>query len=121
MAWVEKNHIDHLISTPCYVQGRQPVDEAAQSHIQPGLECLQEWGSTISLGNLFQCWSCQQIYLFILQQGLFKIPCSYPIISKLFSVSKYLTFTAPPTLFSAEKTVKQLLLDHAAKSMAAVL
>ena len=29
---------------PCYVQGRQPPDQAAQSHIQPGLECLQGWG-----------------------------------------------------------------------------
>jgi len=43
MAWVEKDHNDHLVSTPCYVQGRQPADQAAQSHIQPGLECLQEW------------------------------------------------------------------------------
>ena len=25
---------------PCYVQGHQPPDQAAQSHIQPGLECL---------------------------------------------------------------------------------
>ena len=29
---------------PCYVQGRQPPDQAAQSHNQPGLECLQGWG-----------------------------------------------------------------------------
>jgi len=29
---------------PCYVQGDQPPDQAAQSHIQPGLECLQGWG-----------------------------------------------------------------------------
>ena len=29
---------------PCYGQGRQPPDQAAQSHIQPGLECLQGWG-----------------------------------------------------------------------------
>ena len=29
---------------PCYVQSRQPPDQAAQSHIQPGLECLQGWG-----------------------------------------------------------------------------
>jgi len=29
---------------PCYVQCRQPADQAAQSHIQPGLECLQGWG-----------------------------------------------------------------------------
>ena len=28
----------------CYVQGHQPPDQAAQSHIQPGLECLQGWG-----------------------------------------------------------------------------
>ena len=44
MAWVEKDHNAHPVSTPCYVQGRQPADQAAQSHIQPGLECLQGWG-----------------------------------------------------------------------------
>jgi len=44
MAWVEKDHNDHRVSTPCYVQGRQPPDQAAQNHIQPGLECLQGWG-----------------------------------------------------------------------------
>jgi len=26
------------------VQGHQPPDQAVQSHIQPGLECLQGWG-----------------------------------------------------------------------------
>ena len=26
---------------PCYVQDRQPPEQAAQSHFQPGLECLQ--------------------------------------------------------------------------------
>ena len=41
MAWVEKDHNAHPVSTPCYVQGRQPLNQAAQSHIQPGLECLQ--------------------------------------------------------------------------------
>jgi len=40
MAWVEKAHNAHLVSTPCYVQDHQPADQAAQSHIQPGLECL---------------------------------------------------------------------------------
>jgi len=35
MAWVEKEHNDHRVSTPCYVQGHQPPDQAAQSHIQP--------------------------------------------------------------------------------------
>ena len=42
---------------PCYVQGRQPPDQAAQSHIQPGLECLQGWG----ICNLFQ-YSAVQYY-----------------------------------------------------------
>jgi len=28
---------------PCYVQGRQLPDQAAQSHIPPGLECLHGW------------------------------------------------------------------------------
>jgi len=42
MVWVEKDHNAHLVPTPCYVQGRQPADQAAQSHIQPGLECTQK-------------------------------------------------------------------------------
>ena len=33
MAWVEKDHNAHWVPTPCYVQGRQPAAQAAQSHI----------------------------------------------------------------------------------------
>ena len=33
MAWVEKDHNDHLISTPLPWQGYQPLDQATQSHI----------------------------------------------------------------------------------------
>jgi len=36
---------------PCCVQGRQPPDQAAQGHIQPGLECLQGWGIHSLLGQ----------------------------------------------------------------------
>ena len=36
---------------PCYVQCCQPPDQAAQSHIQPGLECLQGWGIHNLLGQ----------------------------------------------------------------------
>ena len=36
MAWIEKDHNNHPVPTPCYVQGRQPPDQAAQSHSQPG-------------------------------------------------------------------------------------
>jgi len=41
IAWSEKDLKHHLVSNPCHGQGRQPLDQAAQSHIQPGLECLQ--------------------------------------------------------------------------------
>jgi len=44
MAWVAKDHNAQRVPTPCYVQDRQPPDQAAQSHIQPRLECLQGWG-----------------------------------------------------------------------------
>jgi len=36
---------------PCYLQGCQPQHQAAQSHIQPGLECLQGWGIHNLLGQ----------------------------------------------------------------------
>ena len=64
MAWVEKDHNDHRVSTPPrYMQGCQPPDQAAQSHIQPGPECLQGWGIHSLLGQPvtpFQiaAWSC---------------------------------------------------------------
>jgi len=51
MACVEKDRNDHRLSTPCYVRGHQPPDQAAQSHIQPGLECLQGWGIHNLLGQ----------------------------------------------------------------------
>ena len=60
MAWVEKGHSDHPVPTPCYVQGRQPADQAAQSHIQPGLECLQGWGIHSLLGQPVQCLTTQK-------------------------------------------------------------
>jgi len=51
MACLKNDHNDHLVPTPCYVQGCQPPDLAAQSHIQPGLECLQGWGIHSLLGQ----------------------------------------------------------------------
>ena len=36
---------------PCYMQGHQSLDQAVQSHIQPGLECLQGWGIHNLLGQ----------------------------------------------------------------------
>jgi len=51
MAWAEKAHNAHPVPTPCYMQGRQPAAQAAQSHTQPGLECLQGWGIHSLLGQ----------------------------------------------------------------------
>jgi len=59
---------------PCYVQGHQPPDQAARRHIQPGLECTQEWG----IHNVFGQ----------------PVPVSHhPLCEKL--PSQYLTGTSP--------------------------
>jgi len=34
----------HLVQPPRSDQGRLQLDQVAQSPIQPGLECFQEWG-----------------------------------------------------------------------------
>jgi len=36
---------------PYYVQDHRPPDRAAQSYLQPGLECLQGWGIHNLLGQ----------------------------------------------------------------------
>ena len=53
MAWVEKDHNDHPVSAPLLCAGLPTArpDQAAQSHIQPGLECLQGWGIHNLLGQ----------------------------------------------------------------------
>ena len=51
MAWVEKDHNDHLVSTPLLCAGSPTTRQAAQSHIQPGLECLQGLGIHNLLGQ----------------------------------------------------------------------
>ena len=70
MAWVEKDHCDHLVPTSCYVQGHQPADQAAQSHIQPGLECLQGWGIHSLLGQPVQCITTLWVKNFLLISNL---------------------------------------------------
>ena len=45
---------DHSVPTLCHGQGCPPPAQAAQGPIQPGLERLQGWGTTASLGILGQ-------------------------------------------------------------------
>ena len=79
MAWVEKDHNDHLVPTPCYVQGRQPADQAAQSHSQPGLECLQGWGIHSLLGQPVQCITILWVKNFLLISNL-NLPSQFKTI-----------------------------------------
>jgi len=72
--WVEKDHNAHPVPTPCYVQGRQPAAHAAQSHIQPGLECLQGWGIHSLLGQPVQCVTTLWGKSFLLISNL-NLPC----------------------------------------------
>ena len=84
MAWVEKDHSAHPVPTPCYVQGRQPAAQAAQSHIQPGLECLQGWGIHSLLGQPVQCVTTLWGKNFLLISNL-NLPClslrPFPIVT----------------------------------------
>ena len=68
---------------PCYVQGHQPLDQAAQSHIQAGLECL--WGHFILFCFVFLtpnmnekslAGSCEVNYCGVSTQLSFK--CHFP-------------------------------------------
>ena len=71
---------------PCYVQSRQPPDQAAQSHIQSGLECLQGWGIHSLCGNLFQCVTNLYLKNFLLKSNL-NLPClnlkPFPLVLSL--------------------------------------
>ena len=72
MAWVEKDHNAHAVPPPpCCVQGHQPADQAAQSHIQPGLDCLQGWGIHSLLGQPVQCVTTLWVKNFLLKQAAY--------------------------------------------------
>jgi len=43
---------DHLAQHPCTEQGHLPLDQVAQTLVQPGLECFQEWGLHYLSGQL---------------------------------------------------------------------
>ena len=86
MAWVGKDHNAHPVPTPCYVQGCQPAAQAAQSHLQPGLECLQGWGIHSLLGQPVQCVTTLWGKNFLLISNL-NLPClslkPFPLVLSL--------------------------------------
>jgi len=52
MVWVGRELKDHLVPNPCRKQGHLPLDQVAQSSIQPGLEHCQGGGSHNFSGQL---------------------------------------------------------------------
>ena len=103
MAWVAKDHNAHPVPTPCYVQGRQPADQAAQSHIQPGLECLQGWGIHSLLGQPVKCVTTLWVKNFFLMSNL-NIPCpSLKLFPLVLSLST-LTAIPPPVYMLTSST-----------------
>ena len=96
MAWVEKDLRDHLVPTPCYMQGRQPADQAAQRHIQPGLQCLQGWGIHSLLGQPVQCVTILWVKNFLLISNL-NLPClSLKPFPFVLSLSTLVNSHSPP-------------------------
>ena len=103
MAWVEKAHNAHPVPTPCYVQGRQPADQAAQSHIQPGLECLQGWGIHSLLGQPVQCVTALWGKNFLLTSNL-NLPClSFKPFPLVLSPSTLINSHFPSYLYTSFK------------------
>ena len=66
MAWVEKDLKDRPVPTPCYVQGHQPMDQAAQSLVlkkivfrrTKTLDHLSNTEKKITLYYFFVLFSC---------------------------------------------------------------
>ena len=103
MAWVEKAHSAHPVPTPCYVQGRQPADQAAQSHIQPGLECLQGWGIHSLLGQPVQCVTTLCVKNFLLISNLNLPPLSLKPLPLVLSLSILVNSCSPSYLYTPFK------------------
>ena len=85
------------------MQGRQPADQAAQSHIQPGLECLQGWGIHSLLGQPVQCVTTLCVKNFLLISNL-NLPClslkPFPLVP---SLSTLVNSYSPSCLYATFK------------------
>jgi len=100
MAWLGKDHNDHLVSTLRYVQGCQPLDQAAQSHIQPGLECFQGWDIHSLLGQPVQCITTLWVKNFLLISNLNLLYLSLRPFSLVLSPSTLVNSCGSQTLTS---------------------
>ena len=90
---------------PCYVQGRQPPDQAAQSHIQPGLECLQGWG----IHNLFQYVTTLRAKNFLLISNLNLSCLSLRLLPLVLLLSTLINGHSPSCLYAPFKYWKAIM------------
>ena len=112
MAWIEKDHNNHLLSTSCCMKGHQPADQAAQSHIQPGLECLQGWGIHSLLGQPVQCVTILWVKNFLLISNQ-NLPClSLKPFLLVLSPSTLINSRSPSCLYAPFKYWKATMRSH---------
>jgi len=82
--WIGRDLKDHLVPALCLWQGCQPLDQAPQGSIQPGLKCLHGWDIHNFFGNLCQCLNISWVVASVstsLSKKLFlykEFPSSYP-------------------------------------------
>ena len=85
------------------MEGHQPLDQPAQSHIQPGLERLQEWDIHNLLGQPVQCVTTLWVKNFLLISNL-NLPClslkPFPLV---LSLSTLVNSHSPSCLYAPFK------------------
>ena len=97
------------------MQGRQPPDQAAQSHIQPGLECLQGWDIHSLIGQPVQCVTTLWGKNCLLISNL-SLPClslkAFPLVLSLSTLvnSRSLSCLYAPTALCATAVLAPLAL-----------
>ena len=104
MAWVEKDHNGHLVSTPllmCRVANHQIRLPRATSSL--ALNASRDGAFTTSLGNLFQCVTTLWVKNFLLISNL-TLPClSLRPFSLVLSLSTLINSHSPSCLYAPFK------------------
>jgi len=102
MAWVEKEHNDHRVSTALLCAG-SPTTRPGCPEPRPALNVSRDGASTTSLGNLFQCVTTLCVKNFLLISNL-DLPClSFKPFSLDLSLSTLVNSHCPSCLYAPFK------------------
>ena len=111
MAWVEKDHSDHPVSTSpalCRVTNHQTRLPRATSSL--ALNAARDGAFTTSLGNLFQCFTTLWVKNFLLISNL-NLPClSLKPFSLALSLSTLVNSCSPSWLYAPLSYWKRIFL-----------